>query len=82
MLFIRKKSENSYKIKLSQDKIKVIFGEDCALVLAETILSPKLENEASFDTIRKATYVFRLVNGNWLCAIDNSYGTDLLCEGR
>ncbi|MBD1229463.1 YybH family protein [Xenorhabdus griffiniae] len=72
----------NHSLKVSQGKIKVIFGEDCALVLAETILSSKLENEASFDTIRKATYVFKLVNGNWLCAIDNSYGTDLLCEGR
>jgi ketosteroid isomerase-like protein len=29
--------------------------------------------------LRRATYVFRRSNsGKWLCAIDNSYGTDLL----
>jgi len=27
---------------------------------------------------RKATYVYRKINGKWLCAIDNSYGTSLL----
>ncbi|MBD2797488.1 AAA family ATPase [Xenorhabdus sp. 18] len=70
----------NHSLKVSQGKIKAIFGEDCALVLAETILSAKLENGASFDTVRKATYVFKLIDGNWLCVIDNSYGTDLLRE--
>ncbi|PNL51277.1 ATP-binding protein [Proteus mirabilis] len=37
-----------------------------------------MPNEGKFNTIREATYVFKLINDQWLCVIDNSYGTDLL----
>jgi ketosteroid isomerase-like protein len=37
---------------------------------------------ADVSTVRRATYVFRKgEDGRWLCAIDNSYGTDLLNVG-
>ncbi|QEZ92789.1 hypothetical protein [Proteus sp. CD3] len=36
-----------------------------------------MPNEGKFNTAREATYVFKLVNDQWLCVIDNSYGTDL-----
>ena len=55
--------------------MKILETEDTALVLAKTIVSARNYPTAE----RKATYVFkRDINGNWLCAIDNSYGHDLL----
>ncbi|MEQ4923112.1 AAA family ATPase [Proteus hauseri] len=68
----------NHSLYVSQGKVKVIFGEDCALVLAETLLHAKMPNGTDFDTVREATYVFKLVDNRWLCVIDNSYGTDLL----
>lgn len=68
----------NHSLQVSQGKVKVIFGDDCALVLAETILSANMPNKGQFNTTREATYVFRLINEQWLCVVDNSYGTDLL----
>lgn len=68
----------NHSLQVSQGKVKVIFGEDCALVLAQTLLSANMPNEGKFNTVREATYVFKLINNQWLCVIDNSYGTDLL----
>lgn len=68
----------NHSLNVSQGKIKIIFGEDCALVLAETILHAKMPNDVDFNAVREATYVFKLINHQWLCVIDNSYGTDLL----
>lgn len=68
----------NHSLQVSQGKVKVIFGEDCALVLAQTLLSANMPNEGKFNTVREATYVFKLINDQWLCVIDNSYGTDLL----
>lgn len=53
----------------------VLESNDTALVLARTIVSAC--NLPS--TERKATYVFKKNKDlGWLCAIDNSYGHDLL----
>ncbi|CRL60719.1 AAA family ATPase [Proteus vulgaris] len=68
----------NHSLQVSQGKVKVIFGEDCALVLAQTLLSANMPNEGKFNTVREATYVFKFINDQWLCVIDNSYGTDLL----
>lgn len=68
----------NHSLQVSQGRVKAIFGEDCALVLAQTILSANMPNEGKFNTVREATYVFKLINNQWLCVIDNSYGTDLL----
>jgi ketosteroid isomerase-like protein len=48
---------------------------DTALVLAKTLVSAR-----NFPFMeRKATYVFRKdAADRWLCAIDNSYGPELL----
>lgn len=68
----------NHSLQVSQGTVKVIFGEDCALVLAETILSAKMQDGTPFNTVRDATYVFKFIDGKWLCVIDNSYGTSLL----
>ena len=51
---------------------------DTALVMSQTLLyADKKEIEYSMD--RRTTYVFKKsTQGKWLCAIDNSYGTDLI----
>lgn len=68
----------NHSLQVSQGTVKVIFGEDCALVLAETILSAQMQDGTPFNAVREATYVFKLIDGKWLCVIDNSYGTSLL----
>ncbi len=64
-----------HTLDVKQAEMKILETGDTALVLAKTIVSAK-----NYPTTeRKATYVFkRDINGNWLCAIDNSYGHDLL----
>jgi ketosteroid isomerase-like protein len=58
--------------------MKNVLGGDTALVLSQTFLEAnKDDSEYSMD--RRATYVFRKNSrGEWLCAIDNSYGTELI----
>ncbi|WP_066073178.1 YybH family protein [Neobacillus soli] len=62
----------------TQGEMIVLEAGDTALVISETLLeADKNDNEYSMD--RRATYVFkRGPQGEWLCAIDNSYGTDLI----
>ena len=60
---------------VKQAGMEILETGDTALVLAKTIISatghPTVE--------REATYVFRKSGDDrWLCAIDNSYGHDLL----
>lgn len=58
----------------------MIFLEagDTVLVLSQTFLAADI-NASEFSMERKATYVFKKnPQGEWLCAIDNSYGTDLI----
>ena len=51
---------------------------DTVLVLSQTLLDSSNKDESEYSMDRRATYVYRLVDGKWLCAIDNSYGTTLL----
>ena len=51
---------------------------DTVLVLSQALLDADNKNESAYSMERRATYVYRNVNGKWLCAIDNSYGTALL----
>ncbi len=62
----------------TQGEMIILEAGDTALVLSQTLLDANKENsEYSMD--RKATYVFRKnLQGEWLCAIDNSYGTELI----
>jgi ketosteroid isomerase-like protein len=54
----------------------MIEAGDTVLVL--TLLDADNKNESVYSMDRRATYVYRNVNGKLLCAIDNSYGTTLL----
>lgn len=64
-----------HSLGVKQAGMTVLETGDTALVLAKTVVSAK--NLPA--TERKATYVFKRDNDNqWVCAIDNSYGHDLL----
>ncbi len=66
-------------LTVRQGKMEVFEGADTALVIMETFLDTADGQELITTTVRRATYVFRKEPaGAWLCAVDNSYGTDLL----
>ncbi|MGG3890756.1 YybH family protein [Metabacillus fastidiosus] len=62
----------------TQGEMIILEAGDTALVISQTLLdADKNDNEYSMD--RRATYVFKKTSqGEWLCAIDNSYGTELI----
>lgn len=62
----------------TQGEMIILEAGDTALVISQTLLAADIkDSEYSMD--RRATYVFKKSsNGEWLCAIDNSYGTDLI----
>lgn len=62
-------------LKVVQNGLEVLKAGDTALVLANTVVSGP-----NFQAVeRKATYVFKKSNdGIWLCAIDNSYGHEII----
>jgi uncharacterized protein (TIGR02246 family) len=66
-------------LQVRQEGLKVLESGETALVLANTVISaPNLPT-----TTRKATYVFtKSANGDWLCAIDNSYGHEIIGTGE
>jgi uncharacterized protein (TIGR02246 family) len=72
----------NHSLKVGQGDMVVLEGADTALVLMESTLEAAGKDGADVATVRRATYVFRKsADGRWLCAIDNSYGTDLLNVG-
>ncbi|WP_276732787.1 nuclear transport factor 2 family protein [Bacillus sp. (in: firmicutes)] len=62
----------------TQGEMVILEAGDTALVLSQTLLdSDKTDSEYAME--RRATYVFKKnAQDEWLCAIDNSYGTDLI----
>ena len=69
----------NHSLKVGQGEMVVLEGADAALVVMESKLHAVDEAGADVATVRRATYVFRKSeDGRWLCAIDNSYGTDLI----
>ncbi len=62
----------------TQGKMTMLEAGDTVLVLSQTLLESDNQAESEYAMERRATYVYRKVNGKWLCAIDNSYGTTLL----
>lgn len=69
----------NHSIVVSQGNMKVIESGDTALVIMDTMLDKTGENGDKSQETRRATYIYRKdQTGNWLCAIDNSYGTDIL----
>lgn len=67
-----------HHIAPTQGEMVILEAGDTALVLSQTLLdSDKKDSEYVME--RRATYVFRKnAQGQWLCAVDNSYGTDLI----
>lgn len=65
-------------IKPTQGKMIMIEAGDTVLVLSQTILDADNKDASEYSMDRRATYVYRNIDGQWLCAIDNSYGTSLL----
>ena len=69
----------NHSLVVKQGDMQIVEGGDTALVLARTLLSATLESGEGFASERLATYVFRKdAEGSWRCAIDNSYGTELV----
>lgn len=62
----------------TQGKMQMIEAGDTVLVLSQTLLDADNKQDSEYSMDRRATYVYRKVDGGWLCAIDNSYGTTLL----
>lgn len=62
----------------TQGKMQMIEAGDTVLVLSQTLLEADKKSDSEFSMDRRATYVYRNIDGKWLCAIDNSYGTSLL----
>lgn len=62
----------------TQGEMVFLEAGDTVLVLSQTFLASE-KDEQAYSMDRRATYVFtRSADGRWLCAIDNSYGTDLI----
>ncbi|PJI47242.1 MAG: DUF4440 domain-containing protein [Pseudomonas sp.] len=63
-----------HNLRVRQGRLEILETGDTALVVAQTLLDTR-HGKLS----RRATYVFRReADGAWRCAVDNSYGTDLL----
>lgn len=62
----------------TQGKMLMIEAGDTVLVLSQTLLDADNKKDSEYSMDRRATYVYRKINGKWLCAVDNSYGTTLL----
>ena len=62
----------------TQGKMLMIETGDTVLVLSQTLLDAENRETSEYSMDRRATYVYRKIDGKWLCAIDNSYGTTLL----
>ena len=76
--FIKIAKYFNHSLVPTQGKMIILEAGDTALVISQTLLdTDKYESDFSMD--RRSTYVFKKNSqGEWLCAIDNSYGTDLI----
>lgn len=62
----------------TQGNMIMLESGDTVLDLSQTLLDADNKNTSEYSMDRRAKYVYRKINGKWLCAIDNSYGTTLL----
>ena len=62
----------------TQGNMVMLEAGDTALVLSQTLLDADNKDTSDYSMDRRATYVYRKIDGKWLCAVDNSYGTALL----
>jgi len=66
-------------LEVSQGDMVIIEAGNTALVLAKTFVKSPGKLDSEYSTERDAIYVYvKDDNGKWLCAIDNSYGVELL----
>ena len=64
----------------TQGEMIILEAGDTALVISQTLLAADVKDSA-YSMDRRATYVFKKsADKQWLCAIDNSYGTDLIAK--
>lgn len=68
----------NHSLVVTQEKMAVIEAGDTALVIANMRLKADKKTDSPFSVNRNATYVFRKLNDDWRCVIDNSYGSELL----
>lgn len=64
----------------TQGKMEFLKAGDTVLVISQTLLEANNADSSEYSMDRRATYVYRLINDQWLCVIDNSYGTTILDE--
>lgn len=76
--FIKIASYFKNSIVPTQGKMLMLEAGDTVLVLSQTLLEADNSEESEYSMDRCATYVYRKINDQWLCVIDNSYGTTLL----
>ena len=77
--FVRISEYFNGSLKVSQGDMVIIEAGDTALVLAKTSIESPGKPDSEFPSQRDAIYVYRKdESGKWLCAIDNSYGFELL----
>lgn len=62
----------------TQGNMLMLEAGDTVLVLSQTLLQADNQSASVYSMDRRATYIYRKINENWLCAVDNSYGTTLL----
>lgn len=62
----------------TQGKMTMIETGDTVLVISQTFVEADKKTDSEYPSERRATYIYRLASGKWLCAIDNSYGTTLV----
>ncbi|TQV88235.1 YybH family protein [Aliikangiella coralliicola] len=66
-------------LEVSQGDVQIIEAGNVALVHAKTFVKSQLKLDSKFSTERESVYVYvRDSDGKWRCAIDNSYGAELL----
>jgi len=66
-------------LEVSQGEMVIIEAGDTALVMAETFVKSPEKPDSEYPEKRDAIYVYvKDDQGKWLCAIDNSYGIELL----
>ena len=62
----------------TQGEMIILEAGGTALVISQTLLDADIK-DSEYSMVRRATYVFtKDSHGEWLCAVDNSYGTDLI----
>ncbi|AGA21876.1 MULTISPECIES: YybH family protein [Bacillus] len=68
----------NHHIVPTQGEMILLEAGDRVLVLSQTLLDSDIKG-SEYAMERRATYVFKKnAQGEWLCVIDNSYGTDLI----